>query len=212
MMKALEKVTAFVTRPTSAGIELLLFRHPTAGIQIPAGTVEEHEAPSDAALREVYEETGLKKVSRKAYIGVMEYKLSSQRFVILHPTTVYSRPDETSFDWASFRRGIYVMKHREATSFTHVTYEEGDRFPNPSYISYQITGWVPSECLTNTLRRHFYHLIALDKTPDEWQQYADKHVFTLFWAPLSVLPEIVAPQDEWIEFVTQKFSYSFEEM
>ena len=212
IMDPLEKVTAFVTRQTSIGIDLLLFRHPTAGIQIPAGTVEAHETPSDAVLREIHEETGLKEVALKTHIGVMERELPPQQFVILHPTTVYSRPDETSFDWASFRRGISVKKHREMASFSHVTYEEGDRFPNPSYISYQITGWVPSACLTNTVRRHFYHVIALDKTPDERQQYADKHVFTLFWAPLSALPEIVAPQHEWVEFVTQELSYSFEEM
>ena len=35
----LEKVTAFVTRPGSSGVALRLFRHPNAGLQLPAGTV-----------------------------------------------------------------------------------------------------------------------------------------------------------------------------
>ncbi len=41
-----EKVTAFVTRMSPRGMEVLLFQHPSAGIQVPAGTVEadEHHA------------------------------------------------------------------------------------------------------------------------------------------------------------------------
>ena len=38
MVATLEKVTAFVIRSTAHGEELLLCEHPTAGIQIPAGT------------------------------------------------------------------------------------------------------------------------------------------------------------------------------
>ena len=49
----LEKVTAFVTRPRTTGTELLLFRHPNAGIQLPAGTVDLSESPVEAVLREV---------------------------------------------------------------------------------------------------------------------------------------------------------------
>lgn len=40
----LHKVTGFVTR----GRELLVFRHPTAGVQLPAGTVEAGETPEAA--------------------------------------------------------------------------------------------------------------------------------------------------------------------
>ena len=60
--KFLPKVTAFVTRTGQDGTKLLLFRHPNAGIQIPAGTVEEGEMLEQAALREVAEETGLEDV------------------------------------------------------------------------------------------------------------------------------------------------------
>lgn len=55
----LEKVTAFVLPPGEARREVLVFRHPTAGVQLPAGTVEEGEAPEAAVLREVFEETGI---------------------------------------------------------------------------------------------------------------------------------------------------------
>ena len=58
MLSKIEKVTAFVTLPTSTGgYELLLFDNPAAGIQIPDGTVEADESPDLAVLREGSEET-----------------------------------------------------------------------------------------------------------------------------------------------------------
>ena len=50
----MEKVTAFILRPAKGRkIEILIFRHPNAGLQLPAGTVEPGEAPETAVLREV---------------------------------------------------------------------------------------------------------------------------------------------------------------
>ena len=51
MSKVIEKVTAFITRETEYGCQLLLFEHPFAGIQIPAGTVEPSESPEKAVIR-----------------------------------------------------------------------------------------------------------------------------------------------------------------
>jgi 8-oxo-dGTP pyrophosphatase MutT (NUDIX family) len=53
MVNTIEKVTAFVTREVESGHELLLFEHPNAGIQIPAGTVNPEETPEEAGRREV---------------------------------------------------------------------------------------------------------------------------------------------------------------
>jgi 8-oxo-dGTP pyrophosphatase MutT (NUDIX family) len=59
-----EKVTAFVTWVSPEGVELLLFEHPRAGIQLPAGTVEADEPHATAAAREAREETGLADLPR----------------------------------------------------------------------------------------------------------------------------------------------------
>ena len=59
MQRTLQKVTAFVTRGVGEDAELLVFRHPHAGLQLPAGTVEVDESPPAAALREVLEETAV---------------------------------------------------------------------------------------------------------------------------------------------------------
>ena len=56
------RVAAYVIRPRPQP-ELLIFEHlgvPEAGQQVPAGRVQSGEDPTQAVLREVIEETGLK--------------------------------------------------------------------------------------------------------------------------------------------------------
>jgi len=207
--RVLAKVTAFVTREGMSGLELLLFRHPNAGVQIPAGTVEEGETLERAALREVREETGLVDLRVRHYIGHLDERLSDDRYVVLRRTSVYARPDVTSFDWAEFRRGIQVRRLRRQGSFVQVTYEEWDQFPDPTYLTYQITGWVPQDTLGRTTRRHFFRLTAEGEIPDAWTTFADHHLFQPFWAPLASLPEIVTSQCRWLTFVRDELRYSF---
>ena len=75
MPSAIEKVTAFIIRESNAGRELLLFEHPYAGLQLPAGTVEEGESPVESVLRESREETGLTVLSIVEYLGVQNTRL-----------------------------------------------------------------------------------------------------------------------------------------
>lgn len=65
------KVLAYITH----GDRLLVFRHrnaPQAGIQVPAGTVEEGEDPDTAVLREAAEETGLEELVLAGLLGGQE--------------------------------------------------------------------------------------------------------------------------------------------
>ena len=67
-----QKVFAYVTH----GGRLLVFRHvlaPEAGIQVPAGTLREGEAPAEGALREAQEETGLLDLRLEASLGTRDY-------------------------------------------------------------------------------------------------------------------------------------------
>ncbi len=196
----IEKVTAFVTRSTEAGMALLLLAHPFAGIQIPAGTVED-ETPEEAALREVAEETGLDSVTTRRYLGSDEVALPEGQRIIATPTKVYARPDTTSFDWAHLRKGIQVAVNRRDSGFSQVTYEEPDQVPDPQFITMSITGWVPDGVLADIVRRHFYQLEYCGPSRERWTAFSDNHAFTLFWAPLSDLPEIIPPQDEWPVFL-----------
>lgn len=203
--RVVEKVTAFITRAGARGTDLLLFEHPYAGIQIPAGTVEIGETPQEAVLREVAQETGLIDVRLRRSLGCAEKGLPDGQRAIVERTRVYARPDATSFDWAYLRRGIRVSAGRRAQGFTQITYQEFDRVPEPQYLSMSIVGWVPDRVLADTQRRTFYHLEYTGPSEERWTVFADNHDFTLFWASLVALPEIIPPQDQWLEFLREIF-------
>ncbi|KYK28698.1 MAG: hypothetical protein AYK19_20665 [Theionarchaea archaeon DG-70-1] len=206
--QVMEKVTIFITRKKDSRIELLLLRHPYAGIQFPAGTVEEDEDLDDAAKREIYEETGLKDAALKSYIGSMYEKLPEHVCIISQKTKVYARPDESSFDWAEFRRGTWVKEIRKKNEFTQVLYEEKDTYPEGKYITYSIMGWVRDEFLCRIQRRHFFHF-TVEWAEEKWTQFSDSHQFELFWSPLYSRPEIIKPQTLWLEYVRNELKYNF---
>lgn len=200
-MAALDKVTAFILRPAPGGRELLLFQHPFAGIQFPAGTVEPGEAPAAAAAREAAEESGLAGLELVERVAVVEETPVIGDHFIAARTTVYSRPDPGSFDWATLRRGVTVQAHRHQAGYAHVTFEEPDRWPEPQYATYRITGWVPQETLCRTARRHLYRFTAAAAGARRWTVQVDQHLFAPFWAPLDALPEIIAPQRPWLDLL-----------
>jgi len=116
------KVTSFVVRTAADGRrEVLLIKHPNAGIQAPAGTVEDVETPEAAAVREAVEETGLDAFGPPRAAGVMVETLEAPASLMLHPAPVYLRPDAHSANWAHLRRGIGVCIERREAGFVQVT-------------------------------------------------------------------------------------------
>ncbi|MEH2171877.1 NUDIX hydrolase [Nostoc sp.] len=74
----IKKVLAYVTNKD----ELMVFTHtdfPEAGVQVPAGTVEKGEEPSEAVLREIYEESGVKGVRIIELLGIYQYNMTPYR-------------------------------------------------------------------------------------------------------------------------------------
>ncbi|MBN2500911.1 MAG: NUDIX domain-containing protein [Anaerolineales bacterium] len=201
MSKTIQKVTGFVIREVQGEQQLLVFRHPFTGIQIPAGTVEIGEALEVAVLREVAEEGGLTDVRIVECLGVEQVQLPENQRVVLDHPRVYARLDDTSFDWGYFRRGITVEVLRQSGAFTQVKYEELDRVPGPHYVSMSLMGWVPTELLAATRERHFYLLEFSGESADSWTTFTDNHTFTPFWALVSDLPRIIPPQDRWLVYL-----------
>jgi 8-oxo-dGTP pyrophosphatase MutT (NUDIX family) len=192
------KVTALVVRGSRPDTELLLFQHPYAGIQLPAGTIEPGETPEAAAVREATEETGLMEFDVVQPLGHRDEVLPENRRMIVQPTTVYSRPDAGSFDWVRIRSGIAVRQEREQGEFVQITYEEWDRHDTPGIVSFRITGWALASQLATGYRRHFFLLRYNRPTPERWTVETDNHRFELFWAPIRTLPTIISSQAHWV--------------
>lgn len=71
-MKIVKKAVAVVMRPRDQATEVLVFRHPLAGVQIPKGTVENEETIEAATLRELEEESGLVLNGEPKFIGTWQ--------------------------------------------------------------------------------------------------------------------------------------------
>lgn len=201
MEHIVHKVTCFITQHVKHDTKLLLFVHPNAGVQIPAGTVNSGEEPERAAWREATEESGLTALKLVRYLGEQADPPPTGYTVVAYPTIVFGRPDLHSYDWAHFRIGLPVEVLRHVEGFTQVRYEEKDNYFESQYPLYSITGWLPDDALTDQRVRHFYLFEATAETPPRWSVSTDYHTFELFWAPLDNLPAIVPPQDTWVQWL-----------
>lgn len=204
MEETLEKVTCFVTREAGGRRELLVIRHPYAGMQLPGGTVEPGEDPLQAAVREAREETGVARLQARKHIGKMRDLLPDDYFRVVRPAKVYSRPDSESISWTEFPRGaaVRVLREDKVGAFVQVTYEEPNDCLDPSYVTHAITGWVAVQALTQRVRRHLVHLTTTDTGgPQNWRHYADCHYYEPRWAPLDAVPELIGLQQDWLNQV-----------
>ncbi|WEX74793.1 NUDIX domain-containing protein [Sinorhizobium numidicum] len=76
-MANVEKACPIVTRATEQGLEVLAFKHPSAGKQFVKGTIEKGEQPRIAAERELLEESGL--VCRSAMEPLGSFPIGRER-------------------------------------------------------------------------------------------------------------------------------------
>lgn len=66
----IKKVVPIILRQHDLGLQFLVFQHPLAGIQIVKGTVELNESLEEAALRELFEETGIQSTHIQSFLGI----------------------------------------------------------------------------------------------------------------------------------------------
>ena len=208
MNQTVQKVTAFIVREKDGIKELLVFKHPTAGVQIPAGTVEKGENIEVAVKREAYEETGLQFVKIENYLGCFENELENNQRIIAETTPVYIEPNLSAIPYKrKLPKGLtidYLSTQEDFTRISYIEYEY-DQFYKPIHIDANITGWVPNENLSAQKKRHFFLTSTQEKTADAWELKSDMgHIFKPYWTPLSPKPLIISPQDKWLDFVYEK--------
>ena len=208
MNEVVQKVTAFIVRERDGIKELLVFKHPNAGVQIPAGTVEKGEDIETAVKRETYEETGLQFVEIENYLGYFENELENNQRIVAETTQVYIDPKLTAIPYKrKLPKGLTLDYLSVGEDFTHISYieYEYDKFHKPTCIDSNITGWVPNENLSAQKKRHFFLMSTQEKTADAWELKSDQgHIFKPYWTPLSPEPDIIPPQDKWLDFVYAK--------
>jgi 8-oxo-dGTP pyrophosphatase MutT (NUDIX family) len=194
-MLIVRKAIVFITRDTLDGREVLVFQHPHAGIQLPAGTVEDGETYEEGALREAYEETGVKNLSIVQHLGVIELSFADEVRRVLEDVTLLQTPNGTPTEYL-LDRGLYVSAGETRDGYTFVAHHADldPYFPFPG-----ASGWVNSEAVQpHHSVRHLFHLQTSDDLPDEWEHLAEgKYNFRFFWVNVNDNPNLVEDQQSW---------------
>jgi 8-oxo-dGTP pyrophosphatase MutT (NUDIX family) len=86
------KACPIVLRDLTAS-KIMAFRHPSAGIQLVKGTIESGEGPTDAALRELREESGIANAIVRQDLGLWDAQHEGQIWSFQLCTTSQALPE-----------------------------------------------------------------------------------------------------------------------
>ena len=191
-MRPLLKVTAFVIT-ASTPHHLLVFKHPMAGLQLPAGTVEPGEHPVAAASREVNEETGVELTDSGVILDEKSRRLTSDRAVLI---------EAVEDNGHRFRRGhtVSVVNCENRNELVEICDEVYDYSTTPPELISSCRGLVPRASLASTLRRTF--VLYVEPTASQtrkWTRHADGHEFEVFWTLLRPDIPLFECQKMWLQ-------------
>ena len=200
-MSVFSKVAVFVTRTNHDVCELLTFVHPLAGRQVPAGSVEVGEDPRTAAVREVWEETGVREFLEIAPISVSRAVGTDKGWMTCNqPVRASPREPASSSPADILRRGYPVAIEEERGAWVLASHRVYDFSGSSRRLLSVTSGWMPRESVATTLLRHHFHLVARpDSRPATWKRQADGHVFSVEWLPLDPAPQLTPEQQPWLD-------------
>ena len=136
------------------GPELLVFRHPLAGIQVPAGTVEFGEAPEQAVIREVAEESGIRQSKILSRLSELIEPLPDGQKVVRRMTKIFDSPDNDASSAGGYglSRGNPVYVTGEAGDFSEIVCEVLDMNQDPPVSVAGVRGYVRTSILGSEVR------------------------------------------------------------
>jgi ADP-ribose pyrophosphatase YjhB (NUDIX family) len=201
-MLIVRKATAFITRETANGREVLVFRHPEAGIQLPAGTVEDGESFEDGALREACEETGMCDLALVKHLGTLEQCFDGMQRRVICDVELLEAPNGTS-NGIMLERGNRVLLHEARHGYAYITH---DAVNDPYYPYPSVSGWLHADAVQrHHLVRHLFHLATTAPVPDAWKHLVEgKYLFRFFWVNVKDYPHLVEPQQLWWDAVIEQ--------
>lgn len=197
----IERVTAFITRRINGKPQLLVFKHPVAGIQIPSGTVEENEALEKALFRAVNEETGLKKITLTRKLGETTNFLGPDEAILTQTMRFFAWPAQSAKrNGPLCTRGLKLQTFERKVGFVRVKYEEFDLNKQAPVLLSELEGWLPSNVLTREVHQHFYLLKMEEDTADHWNIQSDGgNTFQCMWVNMDDIPVLNGEQSEWLK-------------
>lgn len=128
----MKKVVPVILRHQVHGLEILAFQHPLAGFQLVKGTIEQEEKYDEAAIRELFEETGLIAEPSPKFIGNFKLKSNQQDWYFylcelrtdLAETWIHHCWDDGGLDFKFF---WYPLNQKPNESW-HESFQEGLAF------------------------------------------------------------------------------------
>jgi 8-oxo-dGTP pyrophosphatase MutT (NUDIX family) len=186
MTQRVDKVTCLITRLADGVDELVVFDHPLAGVQLPAGTSLPGEDPSNAALREGWEETGIPGLAVRARLNeLIESVTGSGDGRLAADVVVDDQP---------FTRGhaATVIDAREDELLVEVV---GKR------------GWIAADAFADEVVRHVLQLESDVSMPSEWWVVTpdgEGLCWRCRWVPLHSELGLVDGQAHWVTDVIDR--------
>ncbi|WHP05623.1 MULTISPECIES: NUDIX hydrolase [Acinetobacter] len=128
----MKKAVPVVVRNHGQGLEILAFRHPLAGTQLVKGTIEQDEQYEHAAIRELFEESGLVAKLKPKFMGNLSLQFNQQDWYfylcdishVLPETWVYHCQDDGGLAFEFF----WYPLNQKPNADWHETFQEALAF------------------------------------------------------------------------------------